>query len=63
MLGFVELYSLFYKDCSGYNQYNQGFRLGTKIGSNHANLPFLPPKVKLHTIAYKGKSINYHVEK
>jgi len=40
MFGVFVLYSLFYKDCSGYNQYNQGFRLGTKIGSNHANLSY-----------------------
>ena len=40
MLGFVVLNSLFFKDCSGYNEYNQGFLVGTKNGSNHANLPF-----------------------
>ncbi len=40
MFGFVLFVSLFYKDCNGYNQYNQGFRLGTKYGSNHANLSY-----------------------
>ena len=40
MLGFVVLYSLVFKDYSGYNEYNQRSRLGTKIGSNHANLPY-----------------------
>jgi len=40
MFEFFRRYSLFFKDCNGYNEYNQGFRLGTKIGSNHANLSF-----------------------
>jgi len=31
---------LVFKDSSGYNQYNQGSRLGTKSGSNHANLSY-----------------------
>ena len=40
MLGFVGLYSLFYKDYCGYNEYNQRSRLGIEIGSNHANLSY-----------------------
>jgi hypothetical protein len=40
MLGFVVLYSLFYKDYCGYNEYNQRSRLGIEIGSNHANLSY-----------------------
>ena len=33
-------YSSLFKEYNGYNEYNQGFRLGIKIGSNHANLLF-----------------------
>ncbi len=64
MLGFVGLYSLFFKDCIGYNQYNEGFRTGTKIGSNHANLLHLVvPLVGMHLIAYKANWSYYDIEK
>lgn len=47
---------MFFKECNDYNEYNQGFRLGMKIGSNHANLFILGTKSGIHTIAYKVKS-------
>ncbi len=53
-----------FKDCIGYNQYNQGFRIGRKISSNHANLPhFMIRLVRIHTIAYKANCDQYYIEK
>ena len=48
----------FFKDCIGYNQYNKGFRTGSKISSNHANLPVLSVNTNTYYCLYgKNRSI------
>ena len=68
MLSFVVLDSLFFKDWRGYNEYNQGFLLGIKIGSNHANLhyfeyggrkyiPLLISEIRINSLLYSRKLV------